>query len=93
MAVPLPGPPRGYGNPDDGWHRLITSTALEADPAPGSPEGLNVFAVRYGPSRPFTPAFEHGPASRTVHTETFTALIANPAGDARGEPELELRAR
>ncbi|MHA5047693.1 hypothetical protein [Streptomyces sp. SD15] len=92
-AFALAADPRGYGNPDDGWHRLITSTALEADPAPGSPEGLNVFAVRYGPSGPFTPAFEHGPAGLTVHTETFTALIGNPAGDARGEPELELRAR
>lgn len=31
--------------------------------------------------------------SLTIRTEAFTALIGNPAGDARGEPALELRRR
>jgi hypothetical protein len=92
-AFALAADPRGYGNPDEGWRHLVTSTALEADPAPGSPDDLHVFAVRYGSPGPFAPTFEHGPAGLTIHAEAFTALIGNPAGDARGEPALELRRR
>ncbi|MFF3332425.1 hypothetical protein ACFYWX_23160 [Streptomyces sp. NPDC002888] len=84
--------PRGYGNPDEGWRHLVTSSALEADPAPGAPDDLHVFAVRYGPDGPFTPAFEHGTEGLTVRTEAFTAVIGDPAGDARAEPELTLHA-
>jgi hypothetical protein len=84
---------RGYGNLDEGRRHLVTSTALEADPAPGSPDEVHLFAVRYGFPGPFAPTFEHGPAGLTIRTEVFTALIGNPAGDAREEPALELRRR
>jgi hypothetical protein len=92
-AFALAADPRGYGNPDDGWRHLVASTALEADPAPGAPEELHVFAVRYGPGGLFTPALERGSAELTIRTEAFTARIGDPAGDPRGEPELELHPR
>lgn len=92
-AFALAADPRGYGNPDEGWRHLVASSAVEADPAPGAPEGLSVFAVRYGPAGPFTPTFELGAAGLTIHTEAFTARVGDPAGDARGETELELRRR
>ncbi|MFF5303859.1 hypothetical protein ACFY5F_31325 [Streptomyces sp. NPDC013161] len=94
-AFALAADPRGYGNPDEGWLHLVSSTALEADPVPGAPEELHVFAVRYGPgAAEFTPAFETGEdgLTLTVRTEAFTAVIGDPAGDAGAEPELALRA-
>jgi hypothetical protein len=59
-AFALAAAPRGYGDPDEGWSHPVSSTALEAGPAPGAPEGLHVFAVRHGSAGPFEPAFEHG---------------------------------
>jgi hypothetical protein len=94
-AFALAADPRGYGNPDEGWGHLVTSTALEAEPAPGAPENLHVFAVRYGPGAgEFAPAFETGEdgLTLTVRTEAFTAVIGDPAGNADAEPELTLRA-
>ncbi|WP_053742868.1 hypothetical protein [Streptomyces sp. NRRL WC-3618] len=91
-AFALAADPRGYGNPDEGWRHLVSSTALEADPAPGAPEGLSVFAVRYGGAddAEFTPVFETTPEGLRVRTEAFTAVIGDAAGDAHGEPELTL---
>lgn len=89
-AFALAADPRGYGDPDQGWRHLVSSTALEAGPAPGAPADLHVFAVRYGPEGPYTPAFEPGEDGLRVRTEAFTALIGDAAGDARGEPELTL---
>ncbi|MFE9997077.1 hypothetical protein [Streptomyces avermitilis] len=89
-AFALAADPRGYGNPDEGWRHLVASTALEAGPAPGAPQELSVFAVRYGPGGPFAPAFDSGPAGLTVRTEAFAALLGDPAGGADGEPELRL---
>ncbi|WP_019067872.1 hypothetical protein [Streptomyces hokutonensis] len=93
-AFALAADPRGYGNPDEGWSHLVTSTALEADPAPGAPEDLNVFVVRYGPGTgPLTAEFTSGENGElTVRTEAFTAVIGDAAGDAHGEPELTLHA-
>jgi hypothetical protein len=101
-AFALAADPRGYGNPDLGWSHLVTSTALEAEPAPGAPENLHVFAVRYGARRhaagrhgstgPFAPAFAQDGPGLTVRTEVFTAVIGEAAGDAHGEPELTLQA-
>ncbi|MEU6911278.1 hypothetical protein ABZ935_39030 [Streptomyces coeruleorubidus] len=83
--------PRGYGNPDEGWRHLVASSALEAEPAPGAPEDLHVFAVRYGPGdEEFTPAIESEGTALTVRTEAFTAVIGEAAGDANAEPELTL---
>ncbi|MFJ2884719.1 hypothetical protein ACIO53_01635 [Streptomyces sp. NPDC087305] len=92
-AFALAADPRGYGNPDEGWRHLVSSSALEAEPAPGAPENLHVFAVRYGPGdAAFTPEFEVGEDGLTVRTEAFTAVIGDAAGDADAEPELTLRA-
>ncbi|MCW8381765.1 hypothetical protein [Streptomyces justiciae] len=91
-AFALAADPRGYGNPDEGWRHLVSSTALEAGPVPDAPEGLHVFAVRYGPGRQFLPTFEQSASGLTVRTEAFTAVIGDPAGDAYGEPELALYA-
>ncbi|MFF3463762.1 hypothetical protein [Streptomyces sp. NPDC002619] len=91
-AFELAADPRVYGNPDEGWRHLVSSTALEAGPAPGAPEGLHVFAVRYGPGPDgsFTPALEAGEGGLTVRTEAFTAVIGEASGDPLGEPELTL---
>ncbi|MFJ9147839.1 hypothetical protein ACIRP7_07140 [Streptomyces sp. NPDC102270] len=92
-AFALAADPRGYGNPDEGWSHLVSSTALEADPVPDAPEDLHVFAVRYGPgTAPLTAAFARDGGGLTVRTEAFTARIGDPAGDAHGEPELTLSA-
>ena len=80
-AFALAADPRGYGNPDEGWRHVVATTALEVAPAGEPPEGLDVFAVRYGPGSPFTAAFERGPDGVTVRTESFTALIGAPEGE------------
>ncbi|TLS44619.1 hypothetical protein FE633_18775 [Streptomyces montanus] len=81
--------PRGYGNPDEGWSHVRTTTALEAGPAPDAPEGLDVFAVRYGAgTEPLSVLCEHSAEGLTVRTEAFTAVLGGP--DAHGEPELTL---
>ncbi|KOV56243.1 hypothetical protein ADK64_41305 [Streptomyces sp. MMG1121] len=90
-AFALAADPRGYGNPDEGWRHLVSSTALEAGAAPGAPDGLHVFAVRYGPGGAFTPVFEQGADGLLVRAEAFTAVIGPPAGDDRGETVLTLR--
>ncbi|MGW0824525.1 hypothetical protein [Streptomyces sp. NPDC002845] len=90
-AFALAADPRGYGNPDEGWRYVVASTAYEAEPAPGAPEDLNIFAVRYGAGGGFAPAFERVPEGLTVRTEAFTAVIGGMAGDAAGEPVLTLR--
>ncbi|MGW1171660.1 hypothetical protein [Streptomyces sp. NPDC001153] len=94
-AFALAADPRGYGDPDEGWRHLVSSSALEAEPAPGAPEGLHVFAVRYGPGAAFEPVFGSAPEEGTdgfvVRTEAFTAVVGAVAGDSRGEPSLTLR--
>lgn len=92
-AFALAADPRGYGNPDEGWRHLVSSTALEAEPAPGGPQDLHVFAVRYGPSGPFG-AFScaRDGASLRVRTDHFTAVLGEVAGDAHAEPGLTLQA-
>jgi hypothetical protein len=70
----------------------VSSSAVEAEPAPGAPEDLHVFAVRYGGDGPLAPTFELGDNGLIVRTEAFTAVIGDPAGDADAEPELSLRA-
>lgn len=92
-AFALAADPRGYGNPDEGWRHLVSSTALEAEPAPDAPEDLHLFAVRYGSDGPFKPTVERDGTRLTVRTEAFTAVIGDAAGDAHGEPELTLHAR
>lgn len=70
----------------------MSSTALEAGPAPGGPEDLHVFAARYGSAEPLPVSFEWGEEGLIVRTQAFTAVIGDPAGDAHAEPELTLSA-
>ncbi|MFJ9155538.1 hypothetical protein ACIRPS_01930 [Streptomyces griseoviridis] len=90
-AFALAADPRGYGNPDEGWRHLVSSTAIEAEPVPGGPDDLHVFAVRYGSADPLTVAVTSDADGITVRTDAFTAVIGPVAGDDRGEPELTLR--
>ncbi|MEV7992031.1 hypothetical protein AB0O67_08970 [Streptomyces sp. NPDC086077] len=82
-----------FGNPDEGWRHLVSSTAPEADPAPGAPAGRTRMsspcATGVGSARTRLPS-EQGPRGPTVRTEAFTALIGDAAADAHGTPELTL---
>ncbi|MEU6549371.1 hypothetical protein ABZ915_03645 [Streptomyces sp. NPDC046915] len=89
-AFALAADPRGYGNPDDGWRHLLSSTALEAGPVPGAPDDLHVFAVRHGSGGPLAVSVERTEEGLTVRTDAFTAVLG--AADERGEPRLTLRA-
>ncbi|MFG2793555.1 hypothetical protein [Streptomyces sp. NPDC048419] len=89
-AFALAADPRGYGNPDEGWRHLVSSTALEAGPIAEAPEDLHVFAVRYGSEGPLTVSVERTGEQLTVRTADFTAVIG-PV-DGWGEPELTVRA-
>ncbi|MFI7404211.1 hypothetical protein ACIBW9_27650 [Streptomyces sp. NPDC049541] len=89
-AFALAADPRGYGNPDEGWRHLVSSTALEAGPIPGAPDDLHVFAVRYGSAAPLTVSVERDGDGLRIATSGFTAVIG--ADDERGEPQLTLRA-
>jgi hypothetical protein len=88
-AFALAADPRGYGNPDEGWKHLVSSTALEADPVPDAPDDLHVFAVQYGSAEPLTVSVERAEEGLTVRTGAFTAVLG--ADDERGEPQLTLR--
>lgn len=90
-AFALAEDPRGYGNPDQGWRHLVSSTALEAGPVPDAPDDLHVFAVRYGTEEPFAVSAERDGEGLIVRTDAFTAVIGEADGDAHAEPELTLR--
>ncbi|MFF4655992.1 hypothetical protein [Streptomyces sp. NPDC001381] len=89
-AFALAADPRGYGNPDEGWRHLVSSTALEAGPVPDAPDDLHVFAVRYGTEEPFAVSVERGEKGLTIRTDAFTAVLG--PDDAHAEPELTLSA-
>ncbi|MFE7173029.1 hypothetical protein [Streptomyces sp. NPDC057616] len=89
-AFALAADPRGYGNPDEGWRHLVSSTALEAGPVADAPDDLHVFAVRYGTEGPLTVSVDRAGEQLNVRTAHFTAVIG--AADTRGEPELTVRA-
>jgi hypothetical protein len=46
LAFALADDPRGYGNPDSGWRRVTQTNRVLADPLPGTPPEIAVFAVR-----------------------------------------------
>jgi len=83
--------PRGYGNPDAGWHRVTATNHVLADPIADAPHGLAVFALCYGPAPVALPvAAERVVDGVQVRTPFFTALVGHPAGDVAGEPVLRL---
>ena len=93
LAFALADDPRGYGNPDTGWQRVTQTNRLLAEPLPGSPPGIAVFAVRYGPPGegrfPVDVGTEDG--HLFIGTDTFSAVIGEAAGDSAGEPILQVR--
>ena len=89
-AFALAADPRGYGNPDEGWRHLVSSTALEADPIPDAPDDLHVFAVRYGSQEPIAVSAAWTEEGLAIRTDAFTAVIG--PDDERGEPTLTLSA-
>ncbi|WP_151481195.1 hypothetical protein [Streptomyces albicerus] len=89
-AFALAADPRGYGDPDAGWRHVRTTTALEVGPSPDAPEGLDVFAVRYGEADgQVNVVCERSEEGLVLRTESFTAMLGGP--DAHGEPQLTLR--
>ncbi|MFF8190819.1 hypothetical protein ACF05L_08025 [Streptomyces bobili] len=88
-AFALAADPRGYGDPDEGWRHLVSSTALEAGPVPDAPDDLHVFAVRYGSPDPLTVSVTRDGTDLVISTAAFTAVLGDD--DAHGEPELTLR--
>ncbi|WP_062643424.1 hypothetical protein [Streptomyces maremycinicus] len=89
-AFALAADPRGYGNPDEGWRHLVSSTALEAGPLPDAPDDLHVFAVCHGTEEPLSVAVEWAAEGLTVRTDAFTAVLG--PDDEHAEPTLTLRA-
>ncbi|MFM9609002.1 hypothetical protein DF268_25285 [Streptomyces sp. V2] len=87
-AFILAADPRGYGNPDEGWRHLVSSTALEAGPVADAPDDLHVFAVRYGDPAPFTVSVAWADEGLVIRTDAFTAVLGGL--DAAAEPELRL---
>lgn len=89
-AFALAADPRGYGDPDAGWRHVRTTTALEVGPASDAPEGLDVFAVRYGEpaAEPLDLVCEWVGEGLVVRTGSFTAVLGE--ADERGEPRLSL---
>lgn len=86
--------PRGYGNPDAGWRRVIATNHVLADPIAETPYGRAVFALCYGPE-PIELDVTAEEVVNGVHVRTpfFTAVIGHPAGDVGGEPVLRLATR
>lgn len=93
LSFRLADDPRGYGNPDSGWRRVVGTNHVLADPITDAPHGLAVFALCYGP-QPVALAVsaEETEDGVRVRTPFFTALIGHPAGDLSGEPVLRIGA-
>ncbi|MDX8035729.1 hypothetical protein SK803_36465 [Lentzea sp. BCCO 10_0856] len=85
--------PRGYGDPDAGWRRVIATNLVLAESIVDRPHGRAVFVLCYGPD-PVTldVAVEEVPEGVRVRTPFFTAVVGHPAGDAGGEPVLRIAA-
>jgi len=94
LAFSLADDPRGYGNPDAGWHRVTDTNHVLAGPLPSSPPGSSVFAVRYGPHDdvPFTVGVRETADGLVIDAPGFSLVVGAPAGDADGEPTLRVTA-
>ena len=93
LAFSLAADPRGYGDPDSGWHRVTATNLVLAAPLPETPAGLAVFAVAYGPAADptaYTVTADPAPDGVLIHTPHFSALIGHPSGDEHGEPIFTL---
>ncbi|MET8848716.1 hypothetical protein [Amycolatopsis sp. NPDC004625] len=94
LAFALADDPRGYGNPDTGWHRVTDTNHVLAGPLEESPPGWSVFAVRYGPHGDgrFTTGVRATAEGLVVGAPGFSALLGDPAGEADGEPAVWVKA-
>ena len=93
VSFALADDPRGYGDPDSGWHRVTGTNLVLASPLTDAPGGLAVFAVSYGPATDpaaYRVTAEAASNGVRVHTPEFSALIGHPSGDEQGEPILTL---
>jgi hypothetical protein len=93
LAFSLAADPRGYGDPDSGWHRVAATNLVLAGPVLAAPDELAVFAVSYGPASDtsdYTVTAEPTETGVLISTPQFSALIGHPAGDEHGEPILTL---
>jgi hypothetical protein len=94
VAFALGDDPRGYGNPDHGWQRVVRTNQVLAGPIPETPHGRAVFALCYGPEPdPISVTAEATEEGVLVYAPGFAALIGHPAGDEHGDPILRLSAR
>ncbi|WIX89097.1 hypothetical protein [Amycolatopsis sp. DG1A-15b] len=95
LAFSLADDPRGYGNPDAGWHRVTDTNHVLAGPLPDSPAGSAVFAVRYGPhgDGPFEVGVRESVDGLVIDAPGFSVVVGDPRGDADGEPTLRVTAR
>ena len=93
-AFALADDPRGYGDPDSGWHRVMMTNQVLAAPLDTPASGPVVFALCYGPAgdAPLTVSVDASQDGVTVRTPDFSVFIGGPAGDAHGEPLLRLSA-
>ncbi|MET8765120.1 hypothetical protein [Lentzea sp. NPDC004782] len=93
LAFWLGDDPRGYGNPDEGWRRVIATNHVLAEPVAGQPHGRAVFVLCYG-AEPVAldVAAEEVAEGVRVRTPFFTAVVGHPAGDVGGEPVLRIAA-
>lgn len=94
VSFALAADPRGYGDPDSGWHRVAATNLVLAAPIPDAPADRAVFAVSYGPSSDpatYNVTAEAAPNNAVqIHTPNFSAVIGHPSGDEQGEPTLTL---
>lgn len=93
LAFWLGDDPRGYGNPDAGWRRVIATNHVLADPVVDAPHGRAVFALCYGPEPvALEVSVEETSEGVRVRTPFFMAVVGHPAGDVGGEPVLRIGA-
>ncbi|HEX8864778.1 MAG TPA: hypothetical protein VF821_03890, partial [Lentzea sp.] len=91
LSFRLGDDPRGYGDPDTGWRRVISTNHVLADPIAATPHGRAVFVLCYGPQPvALEVAAEEVADGVRVRTPFFTAVVGHPAGDVGGEPVLRL---
>ncbi|MGW6929219.1 hypothetical protein ACWGE0_04080 [Lentzea sp. NPDC054927] len=85
--------PRGYGDPDAGWRRVIATNLVLVDSIADRPHGRAVFVLSYGGDPVALEASaEEVPEGVRVRTPFFTAVVGHPAGDVGGEPVLRIAA-
>ncbi|MEU0877155.1 hypothetical protein ABZ345_01045 [Lentzea sp. NPDC005914] len=85
--------PRGYGDPDAGWRRVVATNHVLADPIADAPHGRAVFVLCYGPQPvALDVVADEVPDGVRVRTPFFTAVAGHPAGDVGGEPVLRIAA-